>query len=159
VSGPTQFKWSGVEQNDFSAKVLVTTHDELGYLGEHFNLMTNGLRQGELLRNLLNLYVSPEVAREAMEKGALLGGQTALCTVLFSDIRGFTSLSEHMPPAELIEMLNQYMSVMIDATTHCGGFVNKFGGDSLLAVFGTPSTPNRITPPVPSVPRWICARH
>jgi class 3 adenylate cyclase len=136
-----QVAMAEVEKNDFNARVMVTTNDELGYLGEHFNLMTNGLRQGELLRNLLNLYVSPEVAREAMEKGALLGGQTALCTVLFSDIRGFTSLSEHMPPAELIEMLNQYMSVMIDATTHCGGFVNKFGGDSLLAVFGTPLNP------------------
>lgn len=130
-----------VERNDLDAQVMVTTNDELGYLGAHFNQMTAGLRQGELLRNLLNLYVSPEVAREAVEKGALLGGRAISCTVLFSDIRGFTSLSERMEPSALIDLLNQYMSAMIEVVTRNGGFVNKFGGDSLLAVFGTPLNP------------------
>jgi len=131
-----------VENNDFDVQVPVTSNDELGFLGEHFNQMTAGLRRGEQIRNLLNLYVSPEVAREALEKGATLGGQTVECTVLFSDIRAFTSLSEKMTPAELISKLNEYMSVMIEVVMSNGGFVNKFGGDSLLAVFGTPLNPH-----------------
>ena len=51
--------------------------------GERFNQMTAGLRQGEMLRNLLNLYVSQEVAREALQRGAKLGGELVECTVLF----------------------------------------------------------------------------
>jgi adenylate cyclase len=117
------------------------SNDEVGYLAERFNEMVAGLRRGELLRNLLNLYVSPEVAREALEHGASLGGQLVQCTVLFSDIRSFTTLSEQLDPAELIALLNRYMSRMVDVIVSCGGMVNKFGGDSLLAVFGTPLNP------------------
>lgn len=132
---------SRVEQNDFNTQVAVTSNDELGYLGERFNQMTAGLRQGELLRNLLNLYVSPQVARQAIEQGTQLGGTLVECTVLFSDIRSFTTLSENLPPAELIGLLNRYMSAMVQVIIEQGGIVNKFGGDSLLAVFGTPLNP------------------
>jgi adenylate cyclase len=104
--------------------------------------MTAGLRQGEMLRNLLNLYVSPEVAREALEHGARLGGKQVDCTVLFSDIRAFTSLSEQLDPTVLIDLLNRYMVVMVEVIIENGGIVNQFGGDSLLAVFGTPLNPS-----------------
>ncbi len=130
-----------VQKNDLSARVLVTTNDELGYLGEHFNQMTAGLRQKEMLRNLLNIYVSPEVAQEALTHGTKLGGELIECTVLFSDIRGFTSISESLPPNELMSLLNRYMSMMVEVIVENGGMVNKFGGDSLLAVFGTPLNP------------------
>ena len=130
-----------VEQSDFTTRVAVVTNDELGYVGERFNAMTAGLQQGETLRNLLNVYVSPEVAREAIEHGAQLGGEMVECSVLFSDIRNFTGLSESLPPAQLIELLNRYMSAMVDVVIRHSGIVNKFGGDSLLAVFGTPINP------------------
>ncbi len=132
---------SSVEKNDLNAHVRVLANDELGYVSERFNDMVDGLRRGELLRNLLNLYVSPEVAREALEHGTQLGGQLIECTVLFSDIRGFTMLAEKLPADELITLLNQYMSQMVDVIVANGGMVNKFGGDSLLAVFGTPLNP------------------
>jgi adenylate cyclase len=130
-----------VEQNDLNVRVPVLSNDEVGYLSERFNEMVAGLRRGELLRNLLNLYVSPEVAREALEHGASLGGQLVKCTVLFSDIRSFTTLSEQLDPEDLIALLNRYMSRMVDVIVSWGGMVNKFGGDSLLAVFGTPINP------------------
>ncbi|HEX9388808.1 MAG TPA: adenylate/guanylate cyclase domain-containing protein, partial [Anaerolineales bacterium] len=130
-----------VEQNDLNVHVPVLSNDEVGYLAERFNEMVTGLRRGELLRNLLNLYVSPEVAREALEHGASLGGQLIQCTVLFSDIRSFTTLSEQLDPEDLIALLNRYMSQMVDVIVSHGGMVNKFGGDSLLAVFGTPINP------------------
>ncbi len=129
-------------QQDFTVRVPVSSNDEIGYVSEQFNEMVTGLQRGELLRNLLNQYVSPEVAREALEHGTPLGGQVIECTVLFSDIRGFTSLSEKLPADELITLLNRYMSRMVDAIVASGGMVNKFGGDSLLAVFGTPLNPS-----------------
>jgi len=131
-----------VEQSQLDVYVPVYSNDEIGYLTERFNDMVAGLKRGELLRNLLNLYVSPEVARNALEHGTPLGGQVVECSVLFSDIRGFTSLSEQMPPAQLIDLLNRYMSAMVEVIVAQGGMVNKFGGDSLLAVFGTPLNPS-----------------
>ena len=130
-----------VEQNNLDVQVPVTGNDELGYLGERFNQMVAGLRQGELLRNLLNLYVSPEVAREALAHGAQLGGKHVECTVIFSDIRGFTTISEQLDPETLINLLNRYMVAMVEVIVAQGGIVNKFGGDSVLAVFGTPLNP------------------
>lgn len=130
-----------VARNDLTASLPADTNDEIGYVTQGFNEMVAGLRQAEVMRNLLNLYVSPEVAREALEHGAKLGGQLVDCSVLFSDIRGFTSLSEQMPPEQLIDLLNRYMSRMVDVVIENGGLVNKFGGDSLLAVFGSPLNP------------------
>ncbi|PKN92838.1 MAG: hypothetical protein CVU44_12465 [Chloroflexi bacterium HGW-Chloroflexi-6] len=130
-----------VAKNDLNVRLLADTNDELGYVTQGFNEMVTGLRHAEVMRNLLNLYVSPEVAREAIAHGTKLGGQLVECTVLFSDIRGFTSLSEQMPPEQLIDLLNRYMSRMVDVVIANDGLVNKFGGDSLLAVFGSPLNP------------------
>jgi len=130
-----------VKRNDLDTQISVTTNDELGYLGENFNQMVSGLRQKEMLRDLLNIYVSPEVAQEALTHGTKLGGELIECTVLFSDIRGFTSISESLPPDELMSLLNRYMSMMVEVIVTNGGMVNKFGGDTLLAIFGTPLNP------------------
>jgi adenylate cyclase len=130
-----------VAQNDLSVTLVVDSNDEMGSAVLGFNDMVVGLRRAEVMRNLLNLYVSPEVAREALEHGTKLGGQLVECSVLFSDIRGFTTLSEQMPPEQLIDLLNRYMSRMVDVVIANGGLVNKFGGDSLLAVFGSPLNP------------------
>ncbi len=131
-----------VQKNNLDARVFVTTNDELGYLGEHFNQMTAGLRQKEMLRNLLNIYISPEVAQEALTHGTKLGGELIECSVLFSDIRGFTTISETLQPDDLMSLLNRYMSMMVEVIVQNGGMVNKFGGDSLLAIFGTPLNPS-----------------
>lgn len=133
-----------VAKNDLEASIPLKSNDEMGLVTEHFNDMLGGLRRGELLRNLLNLYVSPEVAQEALEHGANLGGQLVECTVLFSDLRSFTALSEQLPPNELILLLNRYMQAMVEVVVAEGGMVNKFGGDSLLAIFGTPINPSRV---------------
>ncbi len=130
-----------VENSDFDTRVRVTTNDELGILGEGFNQMTAGLRQGERLRQLFGLYVSPEVARAAVETGAGLGGELVNCTIMFSDIRDFTTLTEQMPPGELVDLINRYMTAMVSVIVERGGMVTRFGGDSILAVFGTPLNP------------------
>lgn len=130
-----------VEGSDLDARVVVTTNDELGYLGERFNAMTAGLRQGERVRELFGLYVSAEVAQAAVESGAGLGGTLVDCSVVFSDIRDFTTLSERMPPDRLVDVINRYMTAMVSVVVEHGGVVTRFGGDSILAVFGTPLNP------------------
>ncbi len=139
--GQLQQAMQRVGQNDLNVHLLPASNDELGFLVEGFNDMVSGLRRAETLRNLLNLYISPEVAREALEHGTRLGGQVVECSVLFSDIRGFTALSEQISAQALIALLNRYMSRMVNIVIAHGGIVNKFGGDSVLAVFGTPLNP------------------
>lgn len=127
-----------VQDNDLDATVPVTSNDELGYLGERFNDMTAGLRRGEQLRTLFGLYVSPEVAQAAVETGAGLGGQLCECTIMFSDLRDFTGLTERLTPEALVDLINRYMTAMVSAIVDHGGVVTRFGGDSILAVFGSP---------------------
>lgn len=144
IVGPLQVlqeAMSRVERNELDTRIVVTTNDELGYLGERFNSMTDGLRQGERLRELFGLYVSSEVAQAAVETGAGLGGELVNCSVMFSDIRDFTTLTEQMPPKRLVELINRYMTAMVSVIVNHGGVVTRFGGDSILAVFGTPLNP------------------
>jgi adenylate cyclase len=144
ITGPLnelQSAMKRVEEDDLDVQIQVVTNDELGYLGQQFNRMVGGLRQARKLRDLLDMYISPQVAREALQSGAQLGGRRTECSVLFSDIRGFTSVSERLSPEQLIELLNRYMMSMIDIIVENQGIVNKFGGDSLLAIFGTPLNP------------------
>jgi adenylate cyclase len=119
----------------------VTSNDEFGELVEGFNAMVQGLRQEEVIRRLFSVYVTPEVAEHAIAHGAELGGQLSAATVLFSDLRSFTALTERTEPDRLIAMLNRYFQAMSAVIVRHGGFVNKFGGDSLLAVFGSPLNP------------------
>jgi adenylate cyclase len=130
-----------VRQGDLEVDVQVTSNDELGDLAAGFNAMLNGLRQEEVVRQLFSLYVTPEVAEHAIQHGAELGGQLTDATVLFSDIRGFTAMTEQLGPERIIGLLNRYFDAMSDAIVVQGGLVNKFGGDSLLAVFGAPLHP------------------
>lgn len=134
-------KMASVREGNLETQAPVLSNDELGELAEGFNAMLKGLRQEEVIRRLFSLYVTPEVAEHAITYGAELGGQLAEASVLFSDIRGFTSMTEKMEPTALIALLNRYFDAMSDAIIAHGGLVNKFGGDSLLAVFGTPLNP------------------
>ncbi|MDH4262662.1 MAG: HAMP domain-containing protein [Spirochaetia bacterium] len=118
-----------VSQGDFSASVLVSSSDEVGLLSRTFNVMLKGM----------SILVSPEVAQVVLSGGDLLtSGQRRNVTVLFSDIRGFTTISESLTPHEVVEMLNDYLEIMTDIIIKFGGVVDKFVGDEIFAVFGAP---------------------
>lgn len=133
---------NSVRQGNLEIPMPITANDEFGALAEGFNAMVKGLRQEETIRALFSLYVSPEVAEHAIRHGAELGGQLAEVSVLFSDIRGFTAMTEKMAPEALIALLNRYFAAMSEAVIAEEGLINKFGGDSLLVVFGTPLNPH-----------------
>lgn len=116
----------------------VTQKDELGRLAQSFNTMIKGLAERDRVRAVLGKVVSPAVAEELLSRRIELGGEERQASVLFSDIRGFTSLSEHLPPAELLALLNAYFGRMSMEVDGHGGVVDKYIGDAVMALFGVP---------------------
>ncbi len=83
-------------------------------------------------------FATAEVAQDLQDSGFSLGGRRVQGTVMFSDIRGFTSLVEQQSPEDTIELLNTYYALMFDAISGQGGVVNQMVGDGLMAIFGAP---------------------
>jgi class 3 adenylate cyclase/CHASE2 domain-containing sensor protein len=93
-----------------------------------------------LLRKSFALYLAPAVIEKLMaaHKPPALGGETREITIYFSDVAGFSSFSEKMTPTELVSLMNEYLSAMTDIIEEHGGFVDKYIGDAIVAVFGAP---------------------
>jgi len=89
-------------------------------------------------RELIRKFATKEVAEDLEASGFSLGGKFVAATVMFSDIRGFTTISESQPPADTIELLNDYYTLMMDAINGEQGVVNQIVGDGLMAIFGAP---------------------
>jgi adenylate cyclase len=89
-------------------------------------------------RELFRKFATAEVAEELLSTGFALGGKHVDATVMFSDIRSFTGLAESLPPAETIDLLNSFYTLMFDAIGGHGGIVNQMLGDGLMALFGAP---------------------
>jgi adenylate cyclase len=132
---------SEVAQGNLEVKVDASGDDEVAVLAKSFNYMVAGLQEGSIYRDLLGRSVSPEVReqlRQTFISGNLkLEGQEAVATVLFTDIRGFTTLSEKEDPATVFKWLNEYFGQLVPIVSSHGGVVNKFDGDAMLAFFGT----------------------
>jgi adenylate cyclase len=89
-------------------------------------------------KEMVRRFATSEVADDLAQSGFALGGRRVSCTVMFCDIRGFTSLVEAQPPEETIELLNDYYALMFEAISGQGGVVNQMIGDGLMAIFGAP---------------------
>ena len=90
-------------------------------------------------RRLFRTFATPEVAEQLLRDGFSLGGKYVTASIMFTDIRSFTTLSEKQEPSEIIEMLNDYFAIMFDAITANNGTVNQMQGDGLMAIFGAPA--------------------
>ena len=96
--------------------------------------------QREQMMRLFSSYVDPKVAETIWKRRdeLSLGGEERVATVMFTDIRGFTALSAHQPPASVLQWLNRYLTAMDEVIRAHGGFLNKFIGDGLMIIFGLP---------------------
>jgi len=134
-----------VGQGDFQHRLPPLSvgqgQDELTDLGAAFNEMADGLRKKELLQDSFGRYVSPEIAEMIFQSsaGGWLEATRREVTVLFVDIRGYTHYAEHTPPGVVIEMLNQFFGLATEVIIRQGGFINKFLGDAIMALFGAPA--------------------
>lgn len=90
-------------------------------------------------RQYFRKFAASEVADDLLAKGFTLGGQMVEATVMFSDIRSFTTITESQPASDTIELLNNYYSLMFEAISGRGGMVNQMLGDGIMALFGTPN--------------------
>ncbi len=127
-----------VAEGDLSCQLQVFDGTELGELQRGFNSMVEGLRQREHIRDLFGRHVGREVAAAAENQDIELGGEERHVAVLFVDIIGSTKLVSGRAPADVVELLNRFFTVVIDEVNARKGLVNKFEGDATLAVFGAP---------------------
>lgn len=125
-----------VARGDFETKLPVLESGEIGQLKGHFNLMLDGLRERDRIKDTFGRHVSVEIAQKILQSGAVkLEGEIIEAAVLFSDIRNFTPLSESLTPSELIAFLNDYFGHLTRPIMEHGGVINKFIGDAVMAIF------------------------
>ena len=133
-----------IQNGDYKSRVGIVTSDELGELADSFNDMADSLAEKEFMRDTFGKIVDPEV-RDYLMSGAgkaslgeALGGENREVTVLFCDIRSFTSMSEKMAAAEVVSLLNRYFTALGQCITAHHGIINKYIGDAIMAIFGAP---------------------
>jgi len=129
-----------VDRGDLDYTITVETRDELGLLADAFNTMIRDLKEKERVKALFGRYLPKAVADRAMANPGelMLGGEEREVAVFFSDVRGFTSLSENIAPQNLVAMLNEYFTRMVDILLEHEGTLDKYIGDAIMAVFGAP---------------------
>ncbi|MDT9178841.1 MAG: adenylate/guanylate cyclase domain-containing protein [Limnospira sp. PMC 1291.21] len=98
-------------------------------------------RSASDIRKTFGRYLSDEIVANLLEhpEGLKMGGERRKITILTSDLRGFTALSERLPPEEVVQVLNFYLSYMADVITHYQGTIDEFMGDGILVLFGAPT--------------------
>ncbi len=146
-----------ITAGDLSRRVQLEYRDEVGELGHTFNLMTGELEKAhnqiksyafravvaqkkeQKIRHIFQKYVPAEVIDQFFSSPeAMLVGDKRELAVMFTDIRGFTTISEKLPPEEIVESLNAYFGPMVDVVQAHGGIVDKYIGDAIMAFFGAP---------------------
>ncbi len=130
-----------VEAGRLEETVAVTTQDEIGHLTAAFNRMIEQLRLKERIRETFGKYIDPRVVEGLIDRPALAAeGQRRVMTVLFCDVKGFSSTSEGMTPQGLVKVMNRYFSTMSAPIRRHEGIIDKYIGDAIMAYWGPPFT-------------------
>lgn len=126
-----------IGSGDLTSRVSLEGRDIAGRLARTLNEMAAGLQEREHVKEVFGRYIATQVSDEILKGEVNLGGAERPVTVLFSDIRNFTAMSEQMTPQQVVTFLNDYFTEMVDAVFENGGVLDKFLGDGLMAVFGS----------------------
>ncbi|MFS8110385.1 adenylate/guanylate cyclase domain-containing protein [Rhizobium jaguaris] len=129
-----------VEAGHLDQSIDVTTRDEIGELAAAFNRMVVQLRENQRVRETFGKYIDPRVVEGLIDRPNLTAteGRRRLMTVLFCDLRGFTSLSEGLVPQGLVKVMNRYFSLMSEPIRTNRGIIDKYIGDGIMAYWGPP---------------------
>ena len=129
-----------VEAGHLERSIEVITHDEIGQLSAAFNRMVEQLRHKERIRETFGRYIDPRVVEGLINQPKLAAaeGQRRVMTVMFCDMKGFTTLSEGMTPQGLVKVMNRYLSTMSEPIRRHGGVIDKYIGDAIMAYWGPP---------------------
>ena len=129
-----------VEAGQLDRSIEVTTGDEIGQLAAAFNRMVVQLRDNQRVRETFGKYIDPRVVEGLIDRPTLTAaeGQRRVMTVLFCDLKGFTSLSEGMTPQGLVKVMNRYLSIMSEPIRTNRGIIDKYIGDGIMAYWGPP---------------------
>lgn len=126
-------------KNKLTANITIvplinTRQERLGIM-----IIMEDISSEKRMKSTMSKYMSPELADQLLKSSEFsLGGTNMVASVLFSDIRNFTTISELLGPEETVKLLNEYFSLMVDCIHNEGGILDKFIGDAIMAVFGNP---------------------
>jgi len=129
-----------VETGRLDRSIDVTTRDEIGQLSVAFNRMVEQLRRNERVRETFGRYIDPKVVEGLIDRPALaeVEGQRRVVTVMFCDMKGFSTLSEGVTPQGLVKVMNHYLSIMSEPIRNHRGIIDKYIGDAIMAYWGPP---------------------
>jgi class 3 adenylate cyclase len=126
-----------IGSGDLTTRTAIVGRDVSGRLSATLNDMAAGLQERDHVKEVFGRYIATQVSDKILNGEVNLGGEARRVTILFSDIRNFTGMSEAMAPQQVVAFLNDYFSEMVDAVFEQGGVLDKFMGDGLMAVFGS----------------------
>ena len=129
-----------IADGHFDTRLALNRSDEFGLVGSRFDEMAAGLQEREHIRATFGRFVSREVASTLLNTGASLGGEVRDVTVLFTDLVGYSTITEKLSPQEVVGLLNRYLGGMNGVIDAHQGVVIEFLGDAILAVFGAPNS-------------------
>ncbi len=127
-----------IEKGNYNRFASVNQQDEISELAKAYNSMVKGLADKDRVQTLLGKVVSPAIAHELMRQDVELGGEEREVTILFSDIRNFTTLCDGQSSKSILTLLNRYLTRMSTIIENHGGVIDKYIGDAIMALFGAP---------------------
>ena len=132
-----------IENGDLDSLVPVTSRDEIGALTQSFNHMVTELRVKERIKATFGKYVDPRIVEDLLKQpdAVSMAGERRVVTVFFSDVEGFTSISENLTPTALVAVINKYFTAMSEPIIRNGGIIDKFIGDGIMAFWAPPFVP------------------
>jgi adenylate cyclase len=141
ITSPVQHLVAGMREvlkGNLRFRSTIEREDEIGFLATSFNEMVGGLEERERIKDTFGRFVSHDVAEAVLGGHVPLEGERREVSILFQDIRGFTTLSERLDPAALLKLLNRFFTEVVVAVEAEGGVVKQFVGDGVMALFGAP---------------------